>query len=180
MQDMPERMIIPITNCKYATKNGKNKVIRIDFSDKDKRTKQSDKAFRTRTIGKQKEDLVDFVVRIDNQADADKLAAFINYLKLVDTGGCINCGKDDAHLSNTRSNDDNEIIIQCPDCLSNKIDSTSQSKDYVKWWSRILMDGYAWDFKTRGFPPSAQADWGTKCFECGGSHDGGGYYFDFT
>jgi hypothetical protein len=175
---MPERIIVPITTCKYASKKEDGIIKITKFDTNKKRNKTEDKKFSKKTIGIDKPTFQNFIVEIDNEKDAEKLHEFIDYLYDIDLGGCFNCKKNHAACPDMCSNDDNEIIIKCPDCFSNKIDSSQKSKYYVIWWNSILAN-YGLNFKD-GFPKAVRAQWGTKCHECGGSHDGAGYEFNFN
>ena len=174
-------MIMPITTCKY-NKHKKGEIIKIEKKDKNYlRTKETDKEFYKKTLGTEKPTFTEFAVIIDNQKDAEKLNSFCDYIVEMDKRGCLNCGKNESTFANVRSNDagGDEILIQCPNCLSNNIDGSIISKDYIKWFNGVILDSYGLNFKD-GFPKSIRAEWGTKCSQCGGNHDGAGYYFDFT
>lgn len=174
---MPERIIIPLPKtCKYdnttATKN-KNEPIKIDTS-MSERTKKHDKEFNKKTIGKEKPTFTDFIIEIDNEQDCNKMINFIEYCHLIEK--CVHCFKK-VPFENFKSNDYNEIEIFCSRCYTINVDDTKQSKDYVRWYNN-LVEVYGISFKD-GFPKAMRAEWGDKCDNCGGKHNGGGYEFYF-
>jgi hypothetical protein len=174
---MPERIIVPITTCKYekiANARKKGEVIKIENHFSDKRTKRKDKEFIKRNLGVEKQTFTEFIIEI-GEADGNKLEQFCKYIDKVHF--CLNCKKETSD-DKVHMNSDYELVIPCEYCLSNIVDGSPQGKSYCKWWDSILQ-GYGLSFKD-GMPPAVRAEWGTKCSECGGKHDGGGIEFSFA
>lgn len=173
---MPERIVIPITRCKYEKHKDERGVIKIDTEyESNKRTKSSDKRFLKRNMGIEKPTFTEFVVELGKE-DGQKLEKFCNHLESLNK--CLNCGKA-FNVNGGYMNDNFELVMPCNKCLSNNIDSSKESKEYCRWWDAVLTRDYGLTFKD-GFPKAVRAQWGTKCFECGGSHDGGGLEFNFV
>lgn len=159
--------------CKFDKPKNKNEPIKID-STKRKGKKTDDKLFIKSAFGKEKISFIDFVIDITKK-QSDKLEKFVDYCHLLDK--CVNCNKK-INLEFFKSNEYNEIVMECYYCKCTMIDGTKQSKDYVTWFNTDILENYGVSFKD-GFPKAVKAEYGTKCSHCGGSHDGGITYFSF-
>jgi hypothetical protein len=151
--------------CKYASKPKKGP-IKID-SENSKICNKSRKEFTKALFGKDKFTFTDFVIEL-TQDQADKLEKFIEYCHLIDR--CVYCNKK-INLVFFRSNNSDEIVMECRSCMSNTIDLSREGKEYVKWFNESVLVNYGVSFMS-GFPKYLKCEFGTKCEYCGSSHDG--------
>jgi hypothetical protein len=77
----------------------------------------------------------------------EKLDEFIAYCQNVLM--CFSCMKKSG-VEYYKSNEQDELILSCPHCCNITIDSSTQSKQYVKWFNSIL-ENYGMNF-IDGFP----------------------------
>ena len=50
---------------------------------------------------------------------------------------CFNCG---SKYEGVTTNDSNDLILRCGNCLSNDVLSDKISRDYVKWYNEVYVD----------------------------------------
>lgn len=100
---------------------------------------------RKEAYGTTKESFVNTTVYLTWE-QGDKLDKFIEYCKQFLCAICMKKVPADSF----KSNDNNELILVCPQCGAETIDSYKESIDYVKWFNDVLKD-YGMSFNT-GFP----------------------------
>lgn len=101
----------------------------------------------------------------------DKFIEFFSYCKLLMGEKCIFCNrKGGIDIKYLYSNSDNEIVIPCKECLSNNIEGSTQSKQWVIWFNSQVLEEYNMNFQN-GFPKMLRYKFMGRCTECDKPHD---------
>lgn len=123
-----------------------NKVIKIT-DDSLKNPIKNERAFRKQDLKVSRRDTFKEPIIDVTEKQITRLRQFINYCE--SNTKCVNCNGD-IGVSSYHSNDDNDLVIKCENCLYNLIDSSKETREHIIWFNNIL-DGYGMSFKN-GFP----------------------------
>lgn len=142
------------------------KIIKIDTRDIETYSPLKERAHRKYNLGIEKtEAFTDPTVFFTNE-QAAKFYEFVDFCRVL--RNCLVC-RQKITLRNFHSNDDNEIIARCDNCLNSIVEASPPAKEYVVWLNSIIKD-YGMSF-TEGFPKYMKQELiGKWCKDCNAHH----------